>query len=315
MEVIDYAPTADDFLSEVLFGFQKKQKELKPKFFYDEAGSLLFEQITGLSEYYVTRTELSILENYVFEMANMIGRDAALIEFGSGSSTKIKCLLNRLVDLSYYIPIDISHEILVQSADALLDDYTSLNVLPICADFTKTIVFPPLSNMGKKVIFYPGSTIGNFEPHEAKAFLSQACSLLKKGDGLLIGVDLQKDPHILHQAYNDKQGVTAKFNLNVLNRINRELRANFQLDQFAHRAFYNDKLGRIEMHIESLEHQKVSIYEYEFHFAEGETIHTENSYKYTIEGFQSMAEDCGFTPEKVWTDPNEWFSVHFLQIQ
>jgi dimethylhistidine N-methyltransferase len=314
VEVIDCTPSTGSFAAEVLAGLSKPFKELSPKLFYDKVGSELFEKITNLQEYYVTRTELTILEENAFEIANHIGNDAALIEFGSGSSRKIKILLDQLSDLAYYIPIDISKKMLIDAAESIADAYENVKVLAICADFTKGMTVPSLENTGKKVIFYPGSTIGNFKREEAKLFLNRSFAMLEKGDGLLIGVDLKKDAAVLNRAYNDTEGVTARFNLNVLERINRELNANFDLALFAHQAFYNEDQGRVEMHIQSLAEQTVSVQGELFHFAKEETIHTENSHKYTIQEFQSLAQESGFTPVEVWTDPNKWFSVHYLQV-
>jgi dimethylhistidine N-methyltransferase len=314
VELIDCSPSTGDFVSEVLNGLKKKHKKLSPKLFYDKSGSYLFEQITNLPEYYITLTELSILQENASEIASMIGNEAALLEFGSGSSKKIKILLDQLSDLTYYIPIDISKKMLIDSAECIADEYGKVKVMAICADFTEAMTIPPLNHKGKKAIFYPGSTIGNFDPEDAKLFLKRSSAMLDKGDGLLIGVDLKKDPNILNQAYNDKDGVTAEFNLNVLRRINQELNANFNLDLFSHLAFYNRDRGRIEMHIQSLADQTVSVKDETFTFSKDETIHTENSYKYTMDQFQSMADESGFTPAQVWTDPNEWFSVHYLQV-
>jgi dimethylhistidine N-methyltransferase len=311
-EHMDSLVSSNEFEIDVLAGLSKHQKGINPKYFYDEIGSILFEKITEVPEYYITRTELAILEENKKEMSKLIGKDATLIEFGSGSSTKVKILLDNIESLKHYIPIDISSEMLLKSADALSSEYKDLSILPICADFVKPISIPDYG--GKRVIFYPGSTIGNFEPQKAKEILENASAMLQHGDGLLIGVDLKKDREVLEKAYNDASGVTEQFNLNMIKRINKELNANFKLSSFSHLAFYNDELGRIEMHLKSLEDQSVMIGVHEVHFSRGETIHTENSYKYSVEQFHALAKECGFTSKKVWTDSNKWFSVHYLEI-
>jgi dimethylhistidine N-methyltransferase len=209
VHLVDHSPSTGDFASEVITGLRKAQKELKPKYFYDETGSRLFEKITELPEYYVTRTELSILQQCRAEISETIGEEAALIEFGSGSSTKVKYLLDNLEQPSYYVPIDIAKEMLLESAEAIDNQYENIDVLAICADFTKAISIPDLQHKGKKVIFYPGSTLGNFDPQDANLFLNRVHGMLDKGDGLLIGIDLKKDREILNRAYNDNQGVTA----------------------------------------------------------------------------------------------------------
>jgi dimethylhistidine N-methyltransferase len=314
VQLIDHYPESWNFMDEVLKGLNKKQKELSPKFLYDQRGSELFEKITTLPEYYVTRTEISILNQYAFEMADVVGEEAVLVEYGSGSSTKIKLLLNHLPNLSAYMPIDISKEFLKQSAEALAREYHALKIIAICADYTSAFKLPEIGSHSKKVAFFPGSTIGNFDPLYAQKFLRKISRTLGKGDGLLIGVDLRKDRQVLYNAYNDAQGITAAFNLNMLTRINNELGANFKLSQFKHRAFYNEEFGRIEMHIESLKDQNVAIDGKTFSFKQNETIHTENSYKYTIHEFQTMAKESGFKAAEVWTDENEWFSVHYLTV-
>src|SRR5690554_5110736 len=211
MKILDYSPSSGDFISEVLRGLRMKQKELNPKLLYDKKGSYLFEKITNLPEYYVSRKELSILQDNMDEIVNIIGHQAALIEFGSGSSKKIKILLDQLSDLTYYIPIDISKKMLTDSAETIAANYEKVKVVAICADFTQAMTFPSLQHLGKKVVFYPGSTIGNFKPEEAELFLKRSYSMLNKGDGLLIGVDLKKDRHVLHHAYHDQDGITAQF--------------------------------------------------------------------------------------------------------
>jgi dimethylhistidine N-methyltransferase len=311
-QLLDFQPTVNDFRMEVLNGLKKEPKQLDSKLLYDEKGSTLFEKITTLPEYYQTRTELAILKRYAKDMASYIGEQAVLIELGSGSSEKVKMLLDELPKPAAYIPVDISKTFLEESAKSLAHAYPNLTVAAICADYTRSFDLPNIQ--GKKVVFFPGSTFGNFELLEANAFLRLMSGMLTKGDGLLIGIDLKKDLSILNRAYNDSAGVTAAFNLNVLERINRELDADFQLHQFEHRAFYNKKRERIEMHLKSLVDQVVTVGLVPIHFKKGETIHTENSYKFSILAFQAMAEANGFKSQKVWTDSDSLFSVHYLQV-
>ena len=299
-------------LAEIIEGLRAEQKYLSPKFFYDEAGSQLFERITELPEYYPTQTELGIMERHVGEMADLIGRQASLIEFGSGSSLKTRMLLRHLHDPAVYVPVDISRELLVESAKALNADFPQLEVLPVVADFTQPFALPsprvmPLRN----VVYFPGSTIGNFEPADAKELLDVMYQEAGAGGALLIGVDLQKDPAVIEAAYNDSEGLTAAFNLNILQRINREFGANFDRGAFRHRAFYDEALGRIEMHLRSTRAQTVRIGNETFEFREGETIHTENSHKFTKESFRKLAAKANFNVDKVWTDEREFFSIQY----
>ncbi|MEP3247542.1 MAG: L-histidine N(alpha)-methyltransferase [Sneathiella sp.] len=306
----DFEPEQEDFLSAVQSGLSNAQKSLASKFFYDEKGSQLFDQICDLEEYYPTRTELGILKSNRGEIAEYLGTHSHLIEFGSGSSTKIRILLDAMNRPLSYVPMDISRDHLLIAAKRLAGSFPDLPVVAICADYTADFPFPNLGD-GKRTGFFPGSTIGNFTPEDAVAFLSRAKSLLK-GGGMLIGVDLLKEETILHAAYNDQKKLTAAFNLNLLDRCNAELSANFDVDQFAHAAHLNTEKGRIEMHLVSKRDQIVSIGGTRFGFREGETIHTENSYKYTISGFQELARRAGFSPQKVWTDEQALFSVHYL---
>jgi dimethylhistidine N-methyltransferase len=303
-----------DMYSEVLDGLRSVPKTISPKYFYDKKGSELFESITMLREYYPTRTELFILNKYKNEMASAAGTNSALIEFGSGSSEKVRILLEAMPDLKEYVPIDISKDFLYQSAKALSMEYPNLNVHAVSADYTAKFEMPNLESK-RKIVFFPGSTIGNFEPQEMEKFLKQTAALLKSGGGLLIGVDLKKDRAVLNAAYNDKKGVTRAFNLNLLNRLNRELLANFKMEDFTHHAFYHAEKGRVEMHLVSLKNQVITIGDQEIAFKEGETIHTENSYKFTIEEFQQIASLCGFKPKKVWYDERQWFSMHYLEVK
>ncbi len=295
-------------------GLQKPKKELLSKYFYDEVGSDLFEQICDLDEYYPTRTELSILQECVEEIASIVGANCLLIEYGSGSSKKTRKLLDALQTPAAYVPIDISKELLMQTVASLAATYPTLEVLPVCADYTSAFVIPsPKRPVSRRIGYYPGSTIGNFDPEPAKHFLQQIARTCK-GGGLLIGVDLKKDFNILHRAYNDQQGLTAQFNKHLLARINQELDANFHIQQFGHYAFYNPGESRIEMHLVSLKNQTVRIGEVEISFKLGESIWTESSYKYTLEEFAELAATAGFTVEHIWTDERQLFSVQYLSV-
>jgi len=313
-QLINLHPRKESFLEEVVAGLRKPQKELPAKFFYDKRGSELFEEITRLPEYYLTRTEVEILDQNAEEMVRLMGEDFLLVEFGSGSSTKVRILLDQMQGKAAYTPIDISLLYLKESAQALGADYPEVQVTAVCADYTKPFLIPEGENFGKRVVFFPGSTVGNFEPNLARKFFRDTARRLRQNDTMLIGVDLQKDRRILSDAYNDSAGVTAAFNRNILQRINRELGADFVLDRFDHLAFYNEAEGRIEMHLRSRGAQNVTIGSDSFSFRDQETIHTENSYKYTIDSFQDLLKGTGFEPEKVWTDPQSLFSVHYLKV-
>jgi dimethylhistidine N-methyltransferase len=298
------------FADDAMAGLMAEPKRLPPKYFYDQRGSRLFEEITQLPEYYPTRTETAILQANAPEMAKLIPADAAMVEFGAGSSAKARILLRAAAQVSAYVPVDISGEFLSNEAARLRDDMPNLRVLPVAADFTKPFELPaPRREAAGR--FFPGSTIGNFEPHEA-TFLRHAATLLGRGALLIIGVDLVKDPAILNAAYNDAAGVTAAFNLNLLERINRELDGEFKLEKFCHRAFYNREKQRVEMHLVSLARQKIRVLGKLIDFRRGETIHTENSYKYTVELFRSHARSAGWTPAASWLDAQSYFSVHSL---
>ncbi|MFL2770014.1 MAG: L-histidine N(alpha)-methyltransferase [Rhodospirillaceae bacterium] len=301
------------FLHDVLSGLSQKQKRLAPKYFYDAHGSALFDSICELDEYYPTRTEMKVLEDRAKEITDLI-YGYHLIEFGSGSSAKIRILLNAASQLASYVPVDISRDHLFAAANKIANDYPDLSVSPICADFTQDFELPDFISHGKKAVFFPGSTIGNFSRIEAEQFLSMLAEILGNEGGLVIGVDLKKDPNILNAAYNDSKGVTAAFNLNLLVRINRELNANFDLSAFEHKAHYNASKGRIEMHLLSKAEQTVIVGGREFHFNRHETIHTENSHKYDIDEFHEMGRQAGFKPEKTWTDSNKLFSIHYLRV-
>ncbi|MEI9992418.1 MAG: L-histidine N(alpha)-methyltransferase [Rhizomicrobium sp.] len=300
------------FRDALLEGLFKTPKRIPAKFFYDEAGSALFERITALPEYYPTRTELSILTGNVREIAALIGADAELVEFGAGSLRKVRILLDALKSPRAYLPIDISGDYLMDVAATLRDDYPGLRVRPVIADFTRAVALGPLTAGARhRAGFFPGSTIGNLGRADAVAFLRQARQTLN-GGGLLIGVDLVKDPAILHAAYNDAEGVTEAFNKNLLVRANREADADFDLSRFAHYACYNPLKQRIEMYLVSLAAQRVRVAGEIATFAEGEAIHTEDSHKYTVDGFRALAAEAGFVQRRVWTDPARLFSVQWL---
>ncbi len=299
------------FASDVIAGLTRQPKQLPPKYFYDETGSRLFEEITRLPEYYPTRTELGILQDHGKEIAATMPSNAALIEFGAGASTKARLLLTQH-KFGAYVPVDISGAFLNGQAAALRADFPDLAIHPVVADFTAPFALPAAIQDMPKVGFFPGSTIGNFEPHEACAFLRSACNILGRGAILIIGVDLEKDERILHAAYNDEAGITAEFNLNLLMRINRELDGNFDLPAFTHRAIYNRERHRIEMHLVSRIAQTVRVLGRAITFRAGESIHTESSYKYSVERFQALARGSGWTPRATWTDPDEFFSVQAL---
>lgn len=300
------------FATDVIEGLTAFPKRLSPKYFYDETGSELFERITELAEYYPTRTELGILEQNAGAIAPLFDADTALIEFGSGSSRKVRILLAAAPALTAYVPVDISPEMLNGEAAALRRDFPNVSVLPLAADFTRAFKLPPALAARTRAGFFPGSTIGNFEPYEAGTFLRHAGRILGAGSLLVIGVDLVKAPEILHAAYNDAAGVTAAFNLNLLGRINRELGGDFDLDAFEHHAFYHRERHRIEMHLASAKRQRVRVCGQVIDFRAGETIHTENSYKYSVESFGALARGTGWNPISVWTDTNGYFSVHAL---
>jgi L-histidine Nalpha-methyltransferase len=311
----DTAEADSSFARDVVAGLTARPKRLSPKYFYDQAGAQLFEEITALPEYYLTRCELEILRERAPEMARFFPAGSALIEFGSGSSKKVRILLAAAPTIAAYIPVDISSEMLVQEAEELRRDYPRLAVLPVEADFTQPFSLPAEAAGMAHTGFFPGSTIGNFEPHEACAFLRHAGRMLGRGATLIIGVDLVKDVSVLNAAYDDAAGVTAKFNLNLLARINRELGANFDLASFSHEAFYNAERHRIEMHLASKKRQKVRVAGRAIEFRAGETIHTENSYKYTLDSFRALARGSGWDPVAVWTDAGANFSIHALVFE
>lgn len=312
MKKTDAVSMSDDFKQDVLEGLKKPYKSISSKYFYDERGSELFEKISALDEYYPTDAELEILETYSDEISEAVGSNCLIIEFGSGSSTKTRLLLKELENIAAYIPVDISRDFLLEEAEKLRADFPDLDIKPIAADYTKPFELGVNGQANCRVIFFPGSTIGNFTPDEAQEFLFQTADLLQKGGGLLIGVDLKKDSKILNKAYNDSEGVTAEFNLNLLQRINRELGGNFDLKKFHHRAFYNESGGRVEMHLVSLDNQTVKVAGEQIEFKKGEMIHTENSYKYSVEEFKELISE-NYSLKQTWLDSKERFSVHYFE--
>jgi dimethylhistidine N-methyltransferase len=315
IETADLAVEASEFAADVVAGLTSSPKRLPPKYFYDKAGSALFERITTLPEYYPTRSEVGILHEHARDIAELIPAGAALIEFGSGSSTKTRIILSATqAKLKAYVPVDISAEFLREQAVSLRQEYPTVAMLPVAADFSKPFALPPAVAKLPRVGFFPGSTIGNFEPHEAAAFLRHAGRILGAGASLIVGVDLVKDQQVLQRAYNDAVGVTAQFNLNLLTRINRELGGRFNLACFEHHAFFNRERSRIEMHLASLKRQRIKLLGECIEVRAGETIHTENSYKYSLESFACLARGAGWTTDMVWTDADSNFSVHALTL-
>jgi dimethylhistidine N-methyltransferase len=309
----DERPASATMQEEVLQGLASRPRRIAPKFFYDERGSRLFDAICELPEYYPTRTEMGILESCANEVATLAGPDSTLIELGCGASKKIRLLLEA-VRPKRYLGIDISREFLRQSVWHLAHDYPWLEVHAACADFIRDIELPDGAIEGRKLAFFPGSTIGNFEPHDAQAFLARVRRLIQPDGALLIGVDLKKDHQVLHAAYNDSAGITAAFNLNLLERLRSELDAVVNPQGFKHRAFYNAQRGRIEMHLVSRRPQEIRLNGCCFHFEAGESIHTENSYKYSVEEFHALARGAGLRPRQVWLDSGRLFSVHYLSV-
>jgi dimethylhistidine N-methyltransferase len=305
----------DSFAADVVGGLQATPKRLPAKYFYDAAGSQLFERITDLPEYYPTRCEMRILLEHAADIAKLIPQGTALIEFGSGSSKKARILLRALPKLAAYVPVDICGEMIEQEAAELRPDFPQVKVLPVTADITQDFNLPAEAKAAPvRVGFFPGSTIGNFEPHEAAGFLRHVGKILGANARLIIGVDLIKPAEVLNAAYNDAAGVTAKFNLNLLTRINRELGGNFKLDSFEHHAFYNRERHRVEMHLASLKRQKAKVAGETVEFRAGETIHTENSYKYSIEKLAALARGAGWRPLQGWSDARNYFSIQAFEL-
>lgn len=307
-------PELSDFYREVIDGLTRRPRSIPPKYFYDVEGSRLFEAICKQPEYYPTRTEMALLEQYAGEIAALIRPGCYLIEPGSGSCEKVRLLLD-LIEPQAYVPLDICCEHLKTAANKIAREFPGFDVHAVCTDITDSLSLPFIPADAQRVIFYPGSSIGNFDPCEAERFLEDLARIAGVGGGLLIGVDLKKPPERLNAAYNDASGVTAAFNLNLLHRINRELGADLDVSSFDHYAFYNKDEGRIEMHLVSNCTQSFHVDGHHFELEAGDNIHTENSYKYTIEEFRALAIRAGFTSGAVWTDPERLFSVHYMHVQ
>jgi dimethylhistidine N-methyltransferase len=312
-KISNFHPEREQFLKEVLQGLARTPRELPTKYLYDERGSEFYERICELQEYYIPGLEIKIMKDHIQEIVRLLGSDANLIEYGCGSCTKTRILLDNMPELAAYIPIDISRGQLISVTEELIGIYPELQILPVCADFTDSFSLPLPEHTGRRnVIYFPGSSIGNFGPDSGRRLLTNIAGVCHPGGALLIGVDLMKDPKVLFRAYNDNQGVTAAFNLNLLARINRELGADFNLDAFRHEAVYNQEKGRVEMHLISQKNQRVHLSETSISIQEGEIIWTESSYKYSLDEFESMVNDAGFDVAMVWTDDREWFSVQYL---
>lgn len=310
---VDLHPPVDCFLDDVLQGLSAQPKALSPKYFYDARGSELFERICGLPEYYPTRTEVALMHEHADAIAQAAGTGSLMIEYGCGACVKTEILIEA-VQPAAYVPVEISSAALRSSVERLADQFPGMPMIAVCADYMRPLDIPELTRFDgvRRLLYFPGSTIGNLTPAEAAVFLRHARALAGAGGAMLVGVDMKKAQDILHAAYNDKQGVTAAFNLNLLHRINRELGGNFDVEQFRHLAFYNDASGRIEMHLESCMDQTVTLAGQNFRFTAGERIHTENSCKYSVEEFRALAQSAGFVPRQVWVDARELFSVHLL---
>lgn len=312
-QVVERDEDSNTDLAEILSGLSEAQKRLSPKFFYDERGSEIFDEITRLPEYYPTTTERGIMVACVAEIADLVGVEASIIEFGAGSSAKIRQLLSSIHEPAVYVPVDISRDFLVAAAEDLAADFPDLEILPVAADFTQPFDLPSPKIMPRRnIVFFPGSTIGNFEPAAALSLLQVMYQEAGANGGLLIGVDLQKEPSVLERAYDDEAGVTAEFNLNMLRHINRAFDADFDLERFEHVSLYNADVGRIEMYLRSVGEQVVNVSGRAFSFADGERILTEHSYKYTVDGFTALAAKAGFSAERVWTDARQYFAVMYL---
>lgn len=309
----DLSPEEASFLDEVKDGLSHTPKTLSPKFFYDQRGSELFDQICDLPEYYPTRTEMAILKQHSDEIAEAIGQHCVLIELGSGASRKIRLLLD-ILKPTQYTAIDISRDFLVESTRRLAGDFPWLEVHAVCADFSQILSLPSATREDRRVAFFPGSSIGNFDKQSAERFLKDVADMLGPNGLLLIGVDVKKDHDILNKAYNDEAGVTAAFNVNLLHRMQRELGADIDLSGFEHKAWYNPDLGRIEMHLVSNQEQTISLAGKDYTFHKDETIHTENSYKYSPAEFEAMATRAGFDRKALWMDKDELFSVQLFQV-
>jgi dimethylhistidine N-methyltransferase len=304
---------SSDFLADVIAGLSSNPRTLPCKYFYDERGAALFQKICELPEYYITRTEIDILDRNRTAIASHLGPNIGLIGLGTGAGTKTRILIESLKNPAVYIPVDISEKQLLESTALFQKIFADIEILPVCADYLQPVVLPtPSHKAARNVVYFPGSTIGNFDPGEAMEFLGRVANVCRENGGLLIGVDLKKDQRVLEAAYNDRAGVTAQFNLNLLQRVNRELGADFDLDQWRHRAIYNSNAGRIEMYLFSDIDQFVHFDEQKFHFRRGEKITTEYSYKYTPEEFAALAARVGFEFVRVWTDNARLFGVFYF---
>ena len=292
-----------------------EQKKINSKHFYDEKGSKLFDMISELKEYYPTRTEIEIIESQKISFRNKLPSNASIIEFGSGSNKKIKKLLNALNNPKEYISIDISYDFLLDNAKEIAKKYPKINVKAICADlYQLKSISKIVNNNSQKIGFFPGSTIGNFSENDAKKLLLGFKKILGKGNFLIIGVDLRKDRKIMEQAYNDSKGITAKFNKNILNGINNKIGSKFDVNNFEHKAYFNEKKKRIEMHLISRENQNILLKDYDLKIQKGESIHTENSHKYTSEEFEKLAVSSGYKKVDFLTDQKKYFGVFFLKV-
>lgn len=307
-------PAADRITLDTLEGLRRSPKQLSPVWFYDETGSRLFDSICELPEYYLTRTEMQIMNEHVDEMAELIGPSCALIEFGSGSSDKTRVLLAALDDVACYVPIDISQEYLSESANRLAREFPELSIAPVYADFTQPFDLPvQVSAAARRIVYFPGSTLGNFETPAARRLLTTMRTIVGRHGAVLIGIDLRKDPQVLEHAYNDAAGVTARFNLNALQHLNRELGADFDLDAFEHSAVWIEDMSRIEMRLISKRDQEVHLGRESIRFRRGEAIRTECCHKYTLEGFAELAASAGLEVTHVWMDRERKFSVQMLR--
>jgi len=318
VRVTDLAPAAESFRDALVAGLARVPKAIPAKFIYDALGSRLFEEIGTLGEYYPKRIEMALLSAHAREIAALVGPDAYLIEFGGSTNEKVRILIEALDRPGAYAPVDLSRESLVAAAEALATDYPAVEVLPVVADFTRPLALPSPRRhgaTGRRVGFFPGSTIGNLEPAESVAFMAGVLRLVEPGGLFLVGIDLKKDPRVIEAAYNDSQGVSARFNTNVLRRANRELGADFDLARFRHRAVYDQERGRMDIGIESLRAQNVHVAGRVFRFEAGEVIRTQVAYKYTSDGFQELAAQAGFRPERAWTDGQGWYGLHLLAIR
>jgi dimethylhistidine N-methyltransferase len=310
------APESSDFLADVIVGLSSNPRRLPCKYFYDERGAALFQKICELPEYYITRTEIEILDRNRADIASQVGTNIQLIGLGTGAGTKTRILIEALQSPAVYIPVDISEKQLRESTAFFRKVFPNLEILPVCADYLQPVTIPSAQHKAaRNIIYFPGSTIGNFEPDEAVEFLNRAANVCHPDGGLLIGVDLKKDRDALQAAYNDRAGVTAQFNLNLLERVNRELAADFDLDQWRHEAPYNSTDGRIEMHLISEMDQFVRLDEQKFHFRRGEKIITEFSYKYAPEEFAKLAGKAGFEFVQMWTDDARLFGVFYFDCR